>query len=338
MDVDLKGSSIKRIMDNPGLAFVTQMVDKEILAKIYGENSKLYHESINFDVSKNNELPSMAVYSSVDDYERLSIERRFYLPRNVPVIMLYFYFYINFRNKLIPLIVSGCRPEWEKLKNYEKMYFENNEKKHKTISDFLRIVKGEKFMFNLKTILRLLEFETNENKQEFNCVEKTSRSTLFYEFVLFMGNEKSQNLFEQNSNPQHYLNTLSNSQIDKYLEVMSLEDKSKRLFALNVFEDIDKYGFNDINEKSQNSYEEVKDKVLGLMFNPKIINNKTLRLKKCVKMDISAKRESKITLNDCLSNKINIKVIIIMKNIWIKIISGFVLSAKIIEMLQKKYF
>ena len=95
MDVDLKGSSIKRIMDNPGLAFVTQMVDKEILAKIYGENSKLYHESINFDVSKNNELPSMAVYSSVDDYERLSIERRFYLPRNVPVIMLYFYFQIN---------------------------------------------------------------------------------------------------------------------------------------------------------------------------------------------------------------------------------------------------
>jgi hypothetical protein len=302
MDLDLKGASIKRIMDNPGIAFLTQLVNKKVLAQIYGEKSDFYIKSINYDVVKSHNLLSMAVYSLREDGARQSIERKFFLPKDVPLKLLYFYFFINFRDKIIPLLVSACKPKWESLEKLEKGYFVNNISIHKQINMFIHTTKGNNFLETFKTLLGSMNYKKMNGEVYFDKINKVSRSQLFYEFVLMMGNTESYSIFSKWKDPiTGCLKIIPDSVIDQQINELKFANKSERLFNLYCLDSIDGSDFTNLNDSVLNSYDVFNNKNIALLFNSSFLHEKALKLKKCIKTDIRIREDNTLTLNDCLS-------------------------------------
>lgn len=302
MDLDLKGSSIKRIMDNPGLAFLTQLVNKKVLAKIYGEKSDFYIKSINYNVVMSHDLLSMSVYSSQENGVRKSIERKFFLPKNVPLKLLYFYFFINFRDKIIPLLISACKPKWDSLEKSEKGYFLNNVSIHKQINMFIHTSKGNNFLEIFKNLLGSINYKKVNDGVYFDKVNKVSRSQLFYEFVLMMGNTESYSIFSKSKDPiTGFLKIIPDNVIDQQINSMEFASKSERLFNLYCLDSIDGSDFINLNDSVLNSYDVFDNKNVALLFNSSFLHERALKLKKCIKTNIQIKEDNTLTLNDCLS-------------------------------------
>lgn len=302
MDLDLKDSSVKRIMDNPGLAFLTQLVDKSILAKIYGDKSDFYEKSINYNVLTSHKLLSMAVYNERDEGKRESIQRKFFLPKNIPLKYLYFYFYINFRDKLIPLLATACKANWDNFEYSEKLYFSNKVNVHSKINMFINEHKGNQFLNYFNNLLNLINFKREDDEVKFDKINEVSRSQLFYEFVLLMGDQDTYALLEELKDPDSGLfKTLPDDYIDHQISEMKFAKKTERLFNLLSLDSIDGSEFVHLDDSTDDSYSIFENKIIAMMFNSSYINEKALKLKKCVKISLRIRRDNNLSLSDCLS-------------------------------------
>lgn len=302
MDLDLKGSSIKRIMDNPGLAFLTQLINKTILEKIYGAESNYYIDSINYNVLTSHKLISMAVYSEREEFERKSIERKFFLPENVPLKLLYFYFYVNFRDKIIPLLATACKANWESFESSEKLQFLNKINIHSQINMFISNSKGNDFIEIFKSLLSSMDYKRTDDEAVFDKVNEVSRSQLFYEFALLMGDAENYPMLREFKDPDNGLiKILSNKIINEKIIEMKFADKKERLFNLSSLDSIDDSNFANHDDSILNSYEVFKNRIIAMLFNPSFIFEKSLKLKKCLKIPLRLKIDNDLSLTDCLS-------------------------------------
>ena len=291
-------------MDNPGLAFLKQMHDPNISKLVFGKLSPLYKESLLLNPSKDKTTSFVVFFGRK---EALSIERHYLLPSKINAIRRYFFTYVLLRDKFIPFYASVAKNDFDKLNTDERNYFDNKLKNYLDFhTEFVKI-KGSQFLQLFRIILKRSEFKTLSTGHEFKKVRKMTRHELIGEFELFFG------LSKQTSNEIDFINgNIPNIDInterdpDVWLDSIELAPEDKRLFNLGATDSIriDCIDAQIFGKERENPIDWIGKKHVVIILNKNLIMQKSIKLKKCIKIMFDIKASRNLTLNDCLSKLI----------------------------------
>ena len=302
MSEDSKLASIKRVMDNPGLAFLKQMHDPSIYEKVYGRTSNLFKEVINMRPSHDKTTP-LTVF--MEEENQLSIERHYFLPKSINTIRLYFLVYVLLRDRFISFIYSLFVGDWDNLSYLQKRWYENKSSLYKSFRQTFSMMMGKEFMPNFQILLKRANFHINdENEEVFRSPYEMSRHELISEFQFFLGRAlvDPKNQTSQIEGQSNQMKIDTNRDADLWLDSIELMEEDKRLFNLGVNETIrDLEGTQYFGKERENLMEWIGKKHLVVSLNSKWIIGISMRLKKCTKILFEIKPSKMVTLNDCLS-------------------------------------
>lgn len=331
-------------MDNPGLAFLKKMHDKDIYQQVYGKNTTLYKEVMSMDLSKDKTVP-MTVYIPMGKYTQLSIERHYFLPKSISAINLYFLVYILLRDRFLSFFYSLILDDFDSLSYVQKRWFENKPSCYKTFKqNFLNLV-GNNFIIGVKIILKRANFKINDDdEEEFKNPYQMTRHELISEFQFFLGrpfnDPKDANLEKEMIPSELQIDT--NRDPDEWLNSINLAKETNRLFNLGVAETNRELELEEVQffgQERQNLIEWIGKQHLIISLNPIQIIGTSMRLKKCNKIYFEIKPSKMVTLNDCLSKTYfsnNRKPTFTTRSIYRRTTNGIVRVVKSIKTLQKK--
>lgn len=304
MSEDSKLASIKRVMDNPGLAFLKQMHDPQIYALVYGKDSALYHEALKMSPVED-KTNSLTVF--MEQEVQLSIERHYLLPKSIDPTRLYFLVFVLLRDRFVSFFYSLYLGDWERLTYIQKRWFDNKLFIWKRFRETFEQIHGKEFWACFGQVLKRIDFKEDvDGEEDFKKVYQMSRLELICEFELFMGRAPHP-ASDQKPDPNHVLKRMKidpNRDADAWLDSIELMAEEKRLFKLGVtpdIKDLDNKQVQYFGKERENLMSWVGDAHLVISLNKSWIIGAAMRLKKCTKITFDIRTSRNVSLNDCLS-------------------------------------
>ena len=302
MSEDSQIASIKRVMDNPGLAFLKQMHDPKVYGLVYGKSSDLYKNVMKMHPYRDRTTP-LAVF--LGEEKQISIERHYFLPRNINAIRLYFLVFILMRDRFISFMYALLLQNWDHLNQQQRTWFENKRKYYKDFTKNFMNMVGEGFLTRIKAVLKQCMFQIDENVESYRKTEQMSRHELIFEFEIFMGRSvddpNTVDFINNSSSEKLKINTERDPDI--WLDSIELAAEDKRVFNLGIKDSIrlDAKETKYFGKERGNLMNWIADNYVIINLNQKWIMPLAMRLKKCIKMPLDIRASKNVTLNDCLS-------------------------------------
>jgi hypothetical protein len=167
---------------------------------------------------------------------------------------------------------------------------------------------GKSFFQKLKTIFQRCEFKLMGLECTFRKVQEMTRHELISEFEFFMGRSVGE------SNDMDFINGSGNMEInlernpDTWLDSIELASEKVRLFKIGVKDDISEnaVGSSFFGNERTDLMKWIGKKHVVIVLNKQWIMSLAMRLKKCQKFQFDIKSSKNVSLNDCLSNVLNL--------------------------------
>ena len=294
-------ASIKRVMDNPGLAFLKQMHNPSIYRLVYGNKSSLYTEVMTMNPYRDKTTP-FTVF--MGEEKQISIERHYFIPKSINTITMYFFVYVLLRDRIIPFMYSLLLSNWDDLNGLQQNWFENKPAYHKEFKQNFQTMTGKHFFQKLKMILKQCEFRMMGVECEFKKVQQMKRHELIWEFEFFMGRSIGEDKDDLVMGDKNDMKINFERDPTTWLESIELASEKIRLFKIGVKSDISENAIDSAFFGTER-YELMKwigKNHVVIVLNKKWIMSLAMRLKKCTKYQFDIKASKNVSLNDCLSN------------------------------------
>lgn len=192
---DMRDASIRRVMDNPGLAFLKQMSDERILRLVFPKIPDFHQKCLEpVDYSQAQTIKVIVING---EENQMSIERHYLIPKTTSVRQLMIFSYIILRARILKLCYKMMKLKWNDLNSSEMKTFSNREGEYIQSRKRMRILVERMGIFKFENMIKVAGCHRVPNETsgdgfqtKMKMTGEMTREELLQEFQFFFGKQE----------------------------------------------------------------------------------------------------------------------------------------------------